>query len=109
MLFNSPAFLFLFLPFAIFGFTALGRFGRSAVVSWLAFMSLIFYAYWRYDFLLLLLTSIAINYSGSRLIWRYRTRPKLQRTVLTLGIIANLGILAYFKYLFPLLHFASEF
>jgi alginate O-acetyltransferase complex protein AlgI len=108
MLFNSPAFLFIYLPIVLLGFVVLGRFGRTAIVSWLAFMSLAFYAYWRLEFLLLLLGSIAVNYACSRLIWRYRARPGLQNTFLTLGILANLGGLAYFKYFFPVLRFVND-
>ena len=108
MLFNSPQFLFCFLPIALLGFAALARFGRGAVVAWLALISLVYYAYWRIDFLVLLVGSIVVNYACSRLIWRYRERDGAQRLILTLGITANLGMLAYFKYLFPLLHFATE-
>lgn len=108
MLFNSPQFLFFFLPIAVLGFAVLARFGRTAVVGWLALISLVFYAYWRIDFLALLAGSIVVNYACSRLLWRYRERQRAQRLMLTLGVIANLGALAYFKYLFPLLHFATE-
>jgi D-alanyl-lipoteichoic acid acyltransferase DltB (MBOAT superfamily) len=108
MLFNSPQFLFCFLPAAVLGFALLGRFGRTAVVAWLAFMSLVFYAYWRLDFLALLVGSIAVNYACSRLLWRCREQERAQRLILILGVIANLAMLAYFKYLFPLLHFLTE-
>jgi len=108
MLFNSPEFLFCYLPLVLAGFAVAGRFGRTAVVAWLACMSLVFYAYWRIDFLALLVGSIAVNYVCSRLLWRWRDRPSARRLLLTLGIIANLGTLAYFKYLFPVLHFLSE-
>jgi D-alanyl-lipoteichoic acid acyltransferase DltB (MBOAT superfamily) len=108
MLFNSAQFLFCFLPIAVLGFALLARFGRTTVVVWLAFMSLVFYAYWRMDFLALLIGSISVNFVCSRLLWRYREREGLKKLILTLGVIANLGLLAYFKYLFPLLHFLSD-
>ena len=47
MLFNSYAFLFGFLPIALVGYQIAGYFHRRAVVPWLGFMSLAFYAYWR--------------------------------------------------------------
>jgi D-alanyl-lipoteichoic acid acyltransferase DltB (MBOAT superfamily) len=107
MLFNSPQFLFCFLPIVVLGFALLARCGRTAVVVWLAFMSLVFYAYWRIDFLALLMGSIFVNFACSRLLWRNRERLGKQKLILTFGVLANLGLLAYFKYLFPLLHFLS--
>ena len=108
MLFNSPEFLFCYLPIVLAGFALLGRFGRTAVISWLAFMSLAFYAYWRPAFLLLLLGSILGNYLCSRLIWRNHSRARVQTAILTLGIAGNLATLAYFKYFFPILHFVND-
>lgn len=108
MLFNSPEFLFCYLPLVLVGFALLGRFGRTGVVAWLAFMSLAFYAYWRPAFLLLLVGSIVVNFACARLIWSTRDRPGLQRVFLLCGIAANLGALACFKYLFPFLHFIND-
>jgi len=107
MLFNSPQFIFCFLPIVLAGFAVLCRFGRTPVVAWLAFMSLVFYAYWRPAFVLLLVGSILVNYGCAHLIWRHRSQPRLQRAILILGIAANLGALAYFKYLFPFMNFVS--
>jgi D-alanyl-lipoteichoic acid acyltransferase DltB (MBOAT superfamily) len=108
MLFNSPAFLFCYLPIALCGFAVASRFGRTPVVAWLAFMSLVFYGYWRPIFLVLLVGSILVNYGAAALIWRTRERPTLQKAWLMAGIAANLGALCYFKYLFPLLHFFHD-
>jgi alginate O-acetyltransferase complex protein AlgI len=108
MLFNSPEFLFCYLPIVLLGYAVLGKFGRTAVVSWLACASLAFYAYWRPEFVLLLAGSIAVNYACSRLIWRLRERSRAQVVVLTLAITANLATLAFFKYLFPLIHFIDD-
>lgn len=108
MLFNSPEFLFCYLPIVVAGYVVLGRFGRTPVVAWLSLMSVAFYGYWRPAFLLLLVGSIVVNYACARAIWRYRARPGIQRTLLILGVTANLGALAYFKYLFPLLHFFND-
>jgi alginate O-acetyltransferase complex protein AlgI len=108
VLFNSPEFLFWYLPIVLAGFVLLGRFGRTAVVSWLAFMSLVFYAYWRPAFLFLLLGSILANYLCSRLIWGNHSRARVQNAILILGVAGNLATLAYFKYFFPILHFAND-
>ena len=105
--FNSAEFLFCFLPLTLAGFLVFGRFGRTAVIAWLGIASLVFYAYWRPAFLLLLMGSIAVNYVCAALIWRNRTRPTLQKALLILGVSANLAALASFKYLFPLLHWLN--
>ncbi len=107
MLFNSPEFLFCFLPIVLAGYLTVSRFGRTPVVAWLGIISLAFYAYWRPAFVVLLLGSIAVNYICARMIWANRNRPRIQRSFLLFGLAANLGALAYFKYLFPLLHFAN--
>jgi D-alanyl-lipoteichoic acid acyltransferase DltB (MBOAT superfamily) len=57
---------------------------------------------------LLLAGSIAVNYACSRLIWRLRERSRAQTVVLTLAITANLGTLAFFKYLFPFIRFVDD-
>ena len=63
MLFNSYPFIFLFLPVALLGYFAL----RAAPVIWcrsvwLALASLAFYSFSNWQFVPLLLASIAFNY-----------------------------------------------
>jgi alginate O-acetyltransferase complex protein AlgI len=108
MLFNSPEFLFCYLPVVLLGYAVLGRFGRTPVVVWLALSSLAFYAYWRPEYVLLLAASIVVNYACSRVIWHFRERSRSQMIVLTLAITANLATLAFFKYLFPFVHFIDD-
>lgn len=108
MLFNSPQFLFCFLPIALIGFAILSKFGRRAVVAWLAIASLAFYAYWRPAFLLLLCGSILVNYAAAKLIWRNREQPGRQKVWMIFGIALNLGVLCFFKYLFPFLRFLKD-
>jgi D-alanyl-lipoteichoic acid acyltransferase DltB (MBOAT superfamily) len=104
MLFSSNVFLLMFLPAALLGYHALGRFGRRAVFGWLSLVSLFFYGYWNPKYLWLLGGSIALNFAGSRLIvWAKSERAKT--AWLVLAIAANLGLLFWFKYLFPLLHY----
>src|SRR5579883_1447639 len=64
MLFNSYAFIFLFLPIALLGSFALGRFGHLAAIIWLALASLAFYAIGNWQFVPLLAGSIAFNYAA---------------------------------------------
>ena len=100
MLFNSYPFLFVFLPIALAGFELTGRLGRRPVILWLGLCSLAFYAYWNPPYVLLLLASVAFNYTAATLIARRTLAP---RATLIAGIAANLLALCYYKYLFPLL------
>jgi alginate O-acetyltransferase complex protein AlgI len=108
MLFNSPIFLFVFLPLALGGFAVFGRFGRRSAIGWLAFVSICFYARWKPAFVLLLLGSLLGNYLLSRLISSNKENSRTQSFWLIAGIVANLSALGYFKYLFPLLSFLTN-
>ncbi len=107
MLFNSYLFLFGFLPTALIGYQLAGYFHRKAVVAWLAFMSLVFYAYWRPAFLFVLVGSIVLNYLASALISRRIPNGVSSSAWLWIAITTNLGILGFYKYLFPFLNFVD--
>ena len=104
MLFSSNVFIFFFVPVALIGYQLLGRFGRRAVFGWLCLVSLFFYGYWNPKYLLLLGGSILLNFIGSRVIARV-TSERSKTIALVSAITANLLLLFWFKYLFPLLHF----
>ena len=74
MLFNSYSFIFLFLPVALTGYFALGRLGNLAPVIWLALASLAFYAVSNWQFVPLLLASVAFNYVVGLLLISRRLR-----------------------------------
>jgi alginate O-acetyltransferase complex protein AlgI len=101
MLFPTPEFLIIFLPIALVGFHLCGRFGRTAAMGWLSFISVVFYATWRIDYVPLLLGSVLFNYACATGITKSANRPRLQRAIMIGGIVANLGVLVFFKYLFP--------
>ncbi|OFI34065.1 MBOAT family O-acyltransferase [Alteromonas lipolytica] len=94
MLFNSVEFIFFFLPTCLFLYFSIAkRFGNEKALSSLIFCSLFFYAWWSPVHLLLLLFSMAFNYSlGS-----YLNHSK-NKSVLIFGIGANLFLIGYFKY-----------
>src|SRR6195952_3612783 len=98
MLFNSYPFIFLFLPLALVGYFALGRFGHLAPVIWLALASLAFYAVSNWQFVALLLASIAFNYLIGWLLIARRLNSHLRLIVLTAGVSGDLLVLGYFKY-----------
>jgi D-alanyl-lipoteichoic acid acyltransferase DltB (MBOAT superfamily) len=104
MLFSSNVFIFLFLPAVLIGYQLLARFGRVAVFGWLSLTSLFFYGYWNPKYLFLLLGSIALNFAASRAIATAQS-DRGKSAWLTAAVVANLALLGWFKYLFPLLGF----
>jgi alginate O-acetyltransferase complex protein AlgI len=98
MLFNSYPFIFLFLPVALFGYFALGRLGNLAPVIWLALASLAFYAVSNWQFVALLLASIAFNYVIGWLLIVRRLRGGPRFAALAAGVAGDLLVLGYFKY-----------
>jgi alginate O-acetyltransferase complex protein AlgI len=98
MLFNSYQFIFLFLPVALTGYFVLGRWGNLAPVIWLALASLAFYAVSNWQFVALLVASVAFNYLIGLLLISGRLRATPRFAVLTAGVAGDLLVLAYFKY-----------
>lgn len=108
MLFSSNYFIFLFLPATLLGYQILSGLGRTALLTWLALVSLFFYAWWNPTYLLLLIASIALNYLFSRLIGPESNANARSRWLFA-AIAANLLLLMWFKYLFPLLNFFHRY
>jgi alginate O-acetyltransferase complex protein AlgI len=98
MLFHSYAFVFAFLPVTLLFFFLLGRLGRDQLaMAWLIVASLFFYGWWNVSYLSLILVSVTANYAlGLRL--SREGSEALKRGLLTLGVVANLATLGYFKY-----------
>src|SRR6202049_52948 len=94
MLFSSYTFLFQFLPATALAFAAARLHSPRAGIMVLAGASLVFYGAWRPIYLLLLLASIAVNFSlGLRM-----EDPLRRRAIGTFGVVLNLALLCYFKY-----------
>lgn len=113
MLFNSYIFIFEFLPLAVVGFFLAGHYlGRTAAKSWLVLCSFYFYGYWYPQYVLLLLTSILVNFSIGRVLqdWSERAQrnPLHGRMVLIAGIGFNLALLGYYKYFDFFSHTAND-
>ncbi|MRX06442.1 MBOAT family protein [Pseudoduganella sp. FT25W] len=87
MLFNSFSFLFLYLPVVLAGYFLLLRWRPAWIAGWLALASLFFYGYWDARYLPLLIGSIVFNYWCAQ-----------HRRLLGFGVVANLALLAYYKY-----------
>jgi alginate O-acetyltransferase complex protein AlgI len=80
------------------GYFVAGRLGNLAPVIWLALASLVFYAVSNWQFVALLLASIAFNYLIGLLLIARPLRPTLRFAVLTAGVAGDLAVLGYFKY-----------
>ena len=92
MLFNSFEFIFIFLPILCL-FSYLFRKNNKAILSLLLFGSLVFYAYHSVSDLLLMVTSILINFFIGQ-------HVRNRKNILPLAIVLNLAIISYFKYSF---------
>jgi alginate O-acetyltransferase complex protein AlgI len=98
MLFNSYSFIFLFLPVVLAGYFALGRGSNLAPVVWLALASLAFYSLGNWQYVALLLASIAFNYGVGYLLIVRDFRARARFAVLTAGVAGDLLVLGIFKY-----------
>jgi D-alanyl-lipoteichoic acid acyltransferase DltB (MBOAT superfamily) len=103
MIFSSSAFILVYLPIVFFVYFLLNK-NRLIVVGkiWLVLASLFFYSYWSVAYLPLLIGSIAFNYVVGRLVSPYSNRVVVgnsKKRLLTLGVVINLVLLAYFKYM----------
>ena len=108
MVFNSYHFIVFFLPITFFLYFGLNK--RNLIVegkAWLVAASLFFYAYWNVKYLPLIIGSILVNFTIGTRLAKARHQPDClaekigtlsPRLVLTIGIIANLSLLGYFKY-----------
>ncbi len=95
MSFNSTDYILFFVGVFVF-FWPLARFDRARVV-FLMLCSYAFYALWNGPLVGLILFSSLLDYVCGGLIAR-ATRGWLRTALLWLSVIANLGLLAYFKY-----------
>ena len=111
MLFNSYVFILIFLPVAllIFSFTRRVLSLQIAIGS-VVVASLVYYAYWRAEYLVLLIGSVVVNYAMGRIVmarrvpmlWARRTGWQISDGTARLltfgGVVFNLALLGYYKY-----------
>lgn len=105
MLFNSYEFIFLFLPITLGIYFWLNKKRLTqASKAWMVFASLFFYSWWNAIYLPIMIGSILFNFAvGSTIthINGVQTSKKRisSKTMLIFGIIANVLLLGYFKYM----------
>lgn len=95
MLFNSFAFLYLFLPITYLVFWRLK--GRDARYIWLALTGYVFYAFWNPKFCALMALSTLVSYLAGLGFLRWQD-PRRRRLCLVVPIAVDLSLLAFFKY-----------
>ena len=101
MLFNSPAFLFGFLPLSmLLCFLIRAWSGRQAALAFLVLASLFFYGWWNPIYLPLLIVLAVFNFVLARFILAERVKPAggYATVLVAFGVAVDLGALAYFKY-----------
>ena len=97
MLFNSPEFLFLFLPLAFAGYQLLRRVDARWAIASLTIASFVFYIAWEPANSWVMILSILGNYTCGLILERVRG-GRWGSPILALGVGANLLALGYFKY-----------
>jgi alginate O-acetyltransferase complex protein AlgI len=92
MLFNSYAFLLVFLPAALLVYAFIDRLPRARIPTLIA-LSFTFYGYWDIRFVPLLAASILINWLAARAFIATK-----RGSIVTLAIVLDLAVLVAFKY-----------
>ena len=104
MLFNSYEFIFIFLPITFFIYFYLNKKKLTeASKGFLVFSSLFFYSWWNIAYLPIILSSMLFNYvvgntlakSGKNIESEKKPKQISRKAILTIGVIANLGLLSY--------------
>lgn len=93
MVFVSDSFVFLFLPIFLFAYAIVPARFRNATIL---LFSLIFYGWWRFDFLPLLMAIACWSWATG--LWIVRSAGRERRIALLAAILAPLASLIWFKY-----------
>ena len=103
MIFNSFSFLIFFIIFLILYWTL----NLKLRLILIFFSSLLFYGFWRIDFIPLLLFSVLVDFFASKKIYQTKLK-KNKKKYLILSLFINLGILIFFKYFYFLHESTSQ-
>lgn len=99
MLFNSYIFILCFLPLCIVGYFALNHYNKYTLAQiFVLGMSLWFYGYYNISYLYVIIASVVINYCIYIMIQKIKGK-KYSKLVMAAGVVINIGILLYFKYM----------
>jgi alginate O-acetyltransferase complex protein AlgI len=95
VIFNS----FTYMVFLVIAVSAYWVLPRQPRLLMLFAASVLFYGFWRFDFVLLLMASIVVDYYAALLIDASKD-PRRRKLVLAISIAMNLGLLGFFKYFY---------
>ena len=106
MLFNSPVYIFLFLPIVVLGYFLFNHLRLIvAAKAWLVLSSLFFYGFWNPSYLALIIGSMLVNFALGTALHREKRAPTRgkyhhlkRKNILAAGVLFNLGLLGYYKY-----------
>ena len=96
MVFTSPLFLGVFLPFLFAVYFLANERARTYV---LLLSSLLFYAWGEPSAVVVMIALMVVNYGLARTISAAAARPRLARAILGFGVAVDLGALVAYKYL----------
>lgn len=100
MIFSSLEFILLFLPLAVVVYNTCIYFGYNKyALLFITGASLFYYAYWKYENILIIVFSITINYIFGNIICLAREKGwKRTKLLFIFAVTVNLALLFYFKY-----------
>src|SRR5260370_17158478 len=97
MLFNSYEFILVFLPITLVGFFTIAKSSRHTAQYFLLVASFLFYAWWSFEYGLLIVATIVVNYRFGRRIQELAERQaKVAKPLLPGPASLNLALLGYF-------------
>lgn len=98
MLFNSPIYIFCFLPFVLAGYFLLFQRKKNFVTLWLIVVSFVFYWYGHDANICLLVFSLFSNFFFGKLLLNRHKGNMMLDAILVTGLTLNILPLAFFKY-----------
>jgi len=97
MLFNSFEFLFAFLPIVFIVYYLISKFNSALCNLWLLAASLYFYAYYKIEYLPVIISSILFNYTLGYFLQKDYSQ-KTRKIIMISAVIGNLALLCHYKY-----------
>lgn len=89
----------MFLPITLLGYYVINHFHFYKIANlFLIGMSLWFYGYFNYSYLLIICGSIIINFLISKIMEKLKCKQLLKKITLIGGVCANIAVIFYFKY-----------
>lgn len=95
MVFSSHIFIFYFLPLVVTTYYLVPKVARH---WFLTFSGYIFYGWWNPWFMFLMLGTTLVDYNLGKMIVNAGDNQRLKKLGVTLSVVSNLGVLAFFKY-----------